>query len=197
MPKDIFYFSKADRTATIILLAIIIISTVLRYPSTNAQKHTTVPAQTTEAEPPEADSKVVRYTKKRRPDAPVDLNSVDSTSLVKLPGIGPWFAMRIVEYRDRLGGYSSVKQLSEIERLPDSVLQWFVVTDTVPIRKVPVNSSTLSELRSHPYINFYQARVIVELRRQHGPIKGPGRLSLLEEFSSQDLERLEPYLDFD
>jgi DNA uptake protein ComE-like DNA-binding protein len=139
----------------------------------------------------------MKYVRKKRPYTLVDLNSIDSVSLVKLPGIGPWFALRIVEYRDRLGGYCSVGQLAEIDGLQDSLMQWFVVTDTVPIRKVSVNRASLSELRRHPYINFYQARAIVELRRQYGPIKNPDRLSLLDEFTGQDLERLEPYLDFE
>ena len=251
MPKDIFYFSKPDRTATVILLAVIIGTTVLRYnfpgrkagpeqeltadtaksvsltvstdsvltpqsqdtvkrpstrrnsgtqyryPSATAQRRSDVPESTKPDESSEKRDEPVKYARKRRPDAPVDLNSIDSVSLVKLPGIGPWFALRIVEYRDKLGGYCSVRQLAEIDGLPDSVMQWFVVTDTVPIRKVRVNHSSLSELRRHPYINFYQARVIVELIRQHGPIKGPDRLSLLDEFSGQDLERLEPYLGYD
>ena len=61
---------------------------------------------------------------------------------------------------------------------------------------IEVNKGTVNELRSHPYMNFYQARAIVELRRERGKIKGPEQLSLLEEFTAQDLERLKPYLDF-
>lgn len=103
----------------------------------------------------------------------------------------------IVEYRERLGGYISVNQLAEIEGLPDSVLQWFMVSDTFCIRTVAVNSETLTGLRRHPYINFYQARAIIELRNQHGNLKGPERFSLLEEFSDQDLKRLKPYLSYE
>lgn len=250
MPKDIFYFSKPDRIATVILLAVIIGTTVLRYSipsrkpipeqelteesvsslsltisadsvmtpsadtvrrsavrrtsgtgysssSASVRVRSDVPESANRDEPSEKREPTVKYARKKRPDAPVDLNSIDSVSLVRLPGIGPWYALRIVEYRDRLGGYCSVRQLAEIDGLPDSVMQWFVVTDTVPVRKLRVNHSSLSELRRHPYLNFYQARVIVELIRQHGPIKGPDRLSLMEEFSDQDLERLEPYLDYD
>ena len=248
MPKDIFYFSKPDRIATMILLVIIIVTTVLRYnmsgsknrpeenltvdsidsvawpesivsspsgdtvrrspasrnngtqyrnPSADVRKKSSTYGSSNPMEPSERKNTPMKYVRKKRPDTLVDLNSIDSVSLVKLPGIGPWFALRIVEYRDRLGGYCSVGQLAEIDGLQDSLMQWFVVTDTVPIRKVSVNRASLSELRRHPYINFYQARAIVELRRQYGPIKNPDRLSLLDEFTGQDLERLEPYLDFE
>ena len=140
--------------------------------------------------------KSVRYAAKSRPLEPLDLNTLDSTGLVKLPGIGPATAIRIIRYRERLGGYTQISQLTEIEGLPDSLMKWFIITDTVPIRKVPVNKATLTELRRHPYLDFYQARAIVEFRNERGMIKGPGQLSFMEEFSAQDLDRLIPYLDF-
>jgi DNA uptake protein ComE-like DNA-binding protein len=140
--------------------------------------------------------KSVRYSAKSRPLEPLDLNTLDSTGLVKLPGIGPATAIKIIRYRERLGGYTQISQLTEIEGLPDSLMKWFIITDTVPIRKVPVNKATLTELRRHPYLDFYQARAIVEFRNERGMIKGPGQLSFMEEFSAQDLDRLIPYLDF-
>ena len=45
-------------------------------------------------------------------------------------------------------------------------------------------------------MNFYQARAIVEFRRDRGKLKGPEQLSILDEFADQDLEKLIPYLDF-
>ncbi len=138
----------------------------------------------------------VSYTVKARPVSLIDLNASDSSELVKLPGIGPVFAAKIMRYRDNLGGFSDVSQLMEITGLPDSLMEWFVVTDTVPVRKILVNTATLAELRRHPYIDFYQARAIIEFRRERGKIKGPEQLSFMEEFTDQDLIRLEPYLDF-
>ncbi len=137
-----------------------------------------------------------RYTSKRRPMSPLDLNALDSAGLVSLPGIGPVYASRILRYREQLGGFASTKQLLEINGLPDSLMEWFIITDTIQLKMIEVNKGTVNELRSHPYMNFYQARAIVELRRERGKIKGPEQLSLLEEFTAQDLERLKPYLDF-
>lgn len=127
----------------------------------------------------------------------IDLNVADTVSLKHIPGIGSYYARRIVEYRERLGGYVDVLQLAEIEGLPDSVRNWFLVTDTFPIRRISVNDASLSELRRHPYMDFYKARDIVEYRKRNGKIKNPVQLSLMEGFSGQDLERLEPYLGFD
>ena len=140
--------------------------------------------------------KRVIYTGKTRPSSLLDLNATDSSALVQLPGIGPVFASRIIRYREQLGGFTATSQLAEINGLPDSLMEWFVIGDTILIKKIMVNHETLSELRRHPYMNFYQARAIVELRRERGDIKGPEQLSFLEEFNARDLERLMPYLDF-
>lgn len=44
----------------------------------------------------------------------VDINAADSAAFDALPGIGPYFATKMVEYRRQLGGYSSKEQLMDI-----------------------------------------------------------------------------------
>ena len=141
-------------------------------------------------------TRISPYPSKTRPESPLDLNLLDSTDLVKLPGIGPYFASRIITYREQLGGYTDTSQLKEINSLPDSLMKWFIIGDTIPFRLIQVNHETVAQLRHHPYLNFYQARAIVEFRRERGKITGPEQLSLMEEFTDQDLKRLLPYLDF-
>ena len=60
--------------------------------------------------------------RKFRSDTLLDLNTVDTLLLKRVPGIGSWRARRIVQFRDYLGGYSRVGQLLEIDGMPDSVL---------------------------------------------------------------------------
>ena len=45
----------------------------------------------------------------------VDINRADSAALDALPGIGPYFAAKILEYREELGGYTSIEQLMDIK----------------------------------------------------------------------------------
>lgn len=127
----------------------------------------------------------------------IDLNAADTVELKKIPGIGSYFAYRIVRYREQLGGYARTAQLLEIERLPDSVVNWFFVADTFRVRRMNVNTATFSRLRSHPYMDYYKARAITDYRSREGTIKGPAQLSLFEVFSERDLERLEPYLSYE
>jgi DNA uptake protein ComE-like DNA-binding protein len=46
-------------------------------------------------------------------------------------------------------------------------------------------------------MDFYKAKAILEYRRKRGNIKGLSRLSLFEEFTEKDLQRLSPYLSFE
>ena len=126
----------------------------------------------------------------------VDVNTADTAELKKVPGIGSGIAKAIVSYRERLGGFCSVKQLEEVDYVTPALLKWFKL-ETPSVRKLDINKMTLDALRSHPYLNFYQANVIVEHRRKKGPIKSLSQLALYEEFTEKDLKRLSAYINFD
>ena len=136
------------------------------------------------------------YQEKLKEGETVDLNKADTTLLKKVPGIGSYYARRIVEYRKRLGGFVSVGQLSELKDFPEGLERWFVVS-SIELEPIYINKLSIDALRRHPYLNFYQAKVIVEHRRKYGPIKKLQSLSLYEEFSSSDLERLQQYVNYD
>lgn len=126
----------------------------------------------------------------------VEVNAADTAELKKIPGIGSGIAKAIVSYRNRLGGFCSLQQLEEINYVTPDLLKWFKL-DADSVRKLDVNELSLERLRSHPYLNFYQAKVIVEHRRKKGPIKSLSQLALYEEFTEKDLKRLSAYLQFD
>ena len=126
----------------------------------------------------------------------VDVNGADTTELKKIPGIGSGIAKAIVSYRSRLGGFYALEQLVEIEYMTPTLMKWFKLEEPV-VRPLKVNEAGLETLRSHPYLNFYQAKVIIEHRRKKGKLKSLSQLSLYEEFTEKDLERLSAYLKFD
>lgn len=126
----------------------------------------------------------------------VDPNTADTALLKRIPGIGNGFASMIVRRRQQLGGFVSVNQLKEIHNLPDSLLGWFRITHPEQVHKLNLNRASLSQLKRHPYLNFYQCKVIVEHRRKYGKIRSLKDLSLYEEFSREDLNRLAPYCAF-
>ena len=73
--------------------------------------------------------------------------------------------------------------------------KYFVVRDAHP-QQLNVNLLTLQQLRKHPYINFYQAKAIVDYRRLHGNLKSLQDLRLSKDFPPEVIERLTPYVTF-
>lgn len=135
------------------------------------------------------------YPKKISKDERVVLNTADTTVLRTVPGIGVYFAHEIVKHGKWLGGYVSVDQLDEIDGFPMKAKDYFVVENPQP-KKLNVNRLTLNELKRHPYINFYQAKAIVDYRRLHGPLRSLQDLQLLPDFTPEKIARLEPYVEF-
>lgn len=136
-----------------------------------------------------------RYPVKFEEKTLVDINTADTNLLKKIPNIGSYRAREIVNYRQRLGGYTEVNQVMEACEMPDEVLDWFSLVP-VPVKTLNVNSLSVRQLMRHPYLSFYQAREIVAYRKEHGPIKQIEELATLDKFSSFDIERLRPYLVF-
>lgn len=135
------------------------------------------------------------YPIKLVPGQTVMLNNADTAALRHVPGIGSGYARRIVNYRQRLGGFCRVEQLREIDGFPESALPYFDLGD-VNLRKLDINHLTLQQLKAHPYIGFYRAKAITDYRRLHGPLQSLQQLRLLKEFSAADIQRLEPYIQY-
>lgn len=137
----------------------------------------------------------LRYPVKIKPGEHIVLNTADTSALKRVPGIGSGFARAIVSYGQRLGGYVSVEQLREIGNFPESAIAYFVVKHPV-VKRLNLNKLSLSSLRKHPYIGFYQARAIIEYRRVHGKISSLNDLKLCKDFTPEALSRLRPYVEF-
>ena len=101
----------------------------------------------------------------------IDINTSDTSAFISLPGIGSKLALRIVNFRDKLGGFYSVDQIGETYGLPDSTFQkirQYLKLDNSSIKKININTATVDELKAHPYIKFSIANPIVAYRNEHG-----------------------------
>ena len=127
----------------------------------------------------------------------LNLNTVDTLTLSKIPGIGPSYSRSIVRYRERLGGFVNTAQLNEIEGLPERIEEWFVVETGVSVQQIPVNTSDFRTLVHHPYLNYEQVKVIVTHIRKYGPLRSWNDLRLYDVFTQADFDRLQPYFSFE
>ncbi len=100
----------------------------------------------------------------------LDINKADSTALLDLPGIGPYFAGKIVSYRTSLRGYSSPEQLMEIYHFDREKYDGLkdLITCSAP-EPYPIWTLSEDELSKHPHISRTEAHSIVIYREHHTP----------------------------
>lgn len=138
-----------------------------------------------------------RHMTKKYPEGTVlELSSADTTVLKMIPGIGSYYAGKIVRYRERLGGFVSVNQLDEIEGLPSGISRWFKL-DSVSVKKINLNYATFKQLVHHPYMSYEQTKAVVNHVRKYGPVSHWNDLRLYKEFSDKDFQRLTPYFSLE
>jgi DNA uptake protein ComE-like DNA-binding protein len=97
----------------------------------------------------------------------IDLNSADSADLISLPGIGPYFAGKIIDYRTRLGGFAASEQLMDIYGIDKerySVFSERVWADKSKVVKLKLSEASAEDFARNPYIGTYIARAIVKFR---------------------------------
>lgn len=128
----------------------------------------------------------------------ISLNAADTADWKKIPGIGDTYSTRIIEYRERLGGYVRKEQLREVYGINEELytrIAPYIQPDST-CNKVAINHLEFKEILRHPYLNYKQVQAIMNLRRKKGTINSIRELGMLDEFTSEDIFRLEPYLQF-
>lgn len=129
-----------------------------------------------------------------------EINSADTLSLRKIPGIGPFFARQIIKYREQLGGFNSYHQLNEVWKmrpgLADTISNYISINQDL-IRKINVNKDSEDVLVHHPYITAGQGRCIVAYREKHGPYLKWEELIKAAVFDETTFQKIKPYLSLE
>ena len=127
----------------------------------------------------------------------IELNQADSLALISIKGIGPFYAKQILKYRSELGGFYSYNQFIEIwglEKLDVEKFKQQTIIDTLYISKINVNTIELEQLKKHPYLNYKQAKMIVNYRIQHGDFKQVKDIQKIRPISPEIFRKIAPYL---
>jgi DNA uptake protein ComE-like DNA-binding protein len=127
----------------------------------------------------------------------VNINAADSSSLLALPGVGPYFANKIMKYRDQLGGFVSPMQLLEIKGMDSLRLHGFineVLIDSTLIRKIDLNAVTFKELLKHPYFEYYLVKAIFNYKDQIHNYDSISQLKNIAVMYPELYDRISPYL---
>lgn len=137
------------------------------------------------------------WEKKEKRVISVDLNVANQTDLESIPGIGPYFASKIIEYRISLGGFIGKEQLLEVWNFNEEKyegIKEFIVLNNLEISKININTATWEQLRNHPYISSPVANSIVKMREQppgYKDIEDIKRSKLIDE---ELFDKVKPYL---
>lgn len=128
----------------------------------------------------------------------IDINKATEDEWQKLRGIGPYYANKIVNFRNKLGGFSSIEQIGSTYGLRDSAFQKIKpFLEASPVfQKIKINLASWQELKDHPYIKGKQASIIEKYRKNHGAFADFSAFKKVVAFTEEEFERLSPYLDF-
>ena len=119
---------------------------------------------------------------------------------MKIPLFGSKRAIKLVEYREKLGGFHSLEQIQEVYILQSITLEHLEKYFTVNkrnIRKIAINSVGYEELIAHPYFDAYLTKSILYYRQKHGYIRNIEEFRQATNVYQELLDKIEPYLSFE
>jgi DNA uptake protein ComE-like DNA-binding protein len=218
--KNWFGFNRRERRATFVLLLIIVVIIAVRYLFPDSQIAIedvtgTIPKEEKSGVLSGKDSSIKSYdqsggTKFKKPfntskSLPqkifrIDINTADSMTFVKLPGIGPVLSVRIIKYRRLLGGFVRVEQLKEVYGLPAETYEMIkgrVYADSAQVSRININSATYKEILRLPYFEKYEVTAILKYRELKGRINNIGDLIDNKLLTIEKARKVNPYLMYD
>ena len=126
----------------------------------------------------------------------IDINSSDTSAWIDLPGIGTKLSQRIINFREKLGGFYSVNQVGETFGLPDSTFQKIkpYLQISGEVKKININTATVEELKSHPYIRYQLGNAIFQYRVQHGNYNAVADIKKIMIIDEAIYNKINPYI---
>lgn len=128
----------------------------------------------------------------------INVNIADSLTLIKLYGIGPKLASRIIKYREGLGGFVSVLQLKEVYGITEEIFNSFEnkIYCEGSIQQIDINKISLQDLNKHPYFSRNQANGLINFRIKHGNFKSLEDILSSDLFTEDIAKKIAPYINY-
>jgi len=138
------------------------------------------------------------YQQKLREVLSIELNTADTTQLIKLPGIGSKLSMSIIRLREQLGGFENVQQVNEVYGLSAETFEHIkgsLHVNKSLIKTLNLNAATLYELNAHPYLHGEIARALVDYRKTHNyKIVNLNQIKEIALINDEIFRKIVPYL---
>ena len=128
---------------------------------------------------------------------PIDINSADTAAFISLPGIGSKLSQRIINFREKLGGFYMVEQIGETFGLPDSTFQKIkphLKISKIALLKININTADIEEMKKHPYLRYAISNAIIRYRSQHGDFLAVEDIKKIMTITADVFNKVAPYL---
>ncbi|MCR9172271.1 MAG: helix-hairpin-helix domain-containing protein [bacterium] len=137
-------------------------------------------------------------TNRSKIESIIDINTASFEELKTLPGIGDFYAKKIIEQRENLGGFVGKEQLLELWKFGteryDKIQDRIIVSGG--IKKLNVNTADIETLKNHPYISYKVANSIVKMREVHGNYRSLEEIMKSVLINQELFSKIRPYLTF-
>lgn len=130
----------------------------------------------------------------------IDINQASQEDLIKIYGIGDLISLRILKYKESLGGFVSMEQMNEIWGLSPEVIEKlnanFKVSFPPNVKKIDINNASIKVLSEFPYFKYPISKNIVTYRSMNGDIKNIEDLTKIKGLSIDKAKIIALYLAF-
>ena len=130
----------------------------------------------------------------------IDINKASQEDLIKIYGIGEAISLRILKFKESLGGFVSMEQMKDVWGLSPEVIEnlntHFKVLTPPNVKKVDINNASIKELSQFPYFNYQLAKQIVTFRSMNGDFKKVDDLTKIKGLSIDKANIIALYLGF-
>ncbi len=128
----------------------------------------------------------------------IDLNVATVVQLQKVHGVGEKLSQRIVNYRDKYKGLTSLVELSDVYGLSpeviESIKKEFKIGTPKAIEKISLNDATVDELVTIRHIDYEIAHAIIEQRTLREGYESMEELTKVKDFPIKKIEIIRLYL---
>jgi len=128
----------------------------------------------------------------------IEINTANEKDFEKLKGIGKVLSKRIIKYRNKLGGFYSIKQIKEVYGIKKEIfenIEQYLVCNKSNIKKINVNKASFKELLYHPYLEYDDVKNIFKYRNKNkDKLSKPVLDSIL---GKEKFEKLKYYVTFE
>ncbi|WP_395056216.1 ComEA family DNA-binding protein [Flavobacterium sp.] len=130
----------------------------------------------------------------------IDINKASQEDLIKIYGIGEAISLRILKFKESLGGFVSMDQMNDVWGLSPEVIEnlktHFKVLALPNLKKIDINNASIKELSLFPYFKYPLSKNIVTYRSMNGDIKNSEDLTKIKGLSTDKANIIALYLNF-